>query len=157
MNVIATSAITICICCIVCALVNILMPSGTTQKMFNLILGAFLICAVLVPIKNAITDFNTNISSYEEIDHLSKDADAQLNDKVLKQTADNLVLTLNELFKSENLPVKNIEVSVNSNDSGGIYIKQINIYIDKQQEQSKSSYVSVAKENLKVTPNIIVE
>lgn len=156
MNVISSTAITICVCCIVCSVVNLLKPNGNTQKIFNLILGAFLLCSILLTVNTSAGDIGKTISNIARFEDLNTSGEDTYNEQVVKQTADNLVLTLNVLLENQNIFVKDIEIILNTDQEQGISIKEINIFIKEAQLVQKNEIINITEENFKITPNVII-
>ena len=157
MNGITGSAVALCAGCILCSVIGMLMPNGKSKKVFSLVLGLFLICSVILPIKNAVRDFNNLLQSSTENSAIMQSADDKLKDSIIRQTADNLVLALNELYNSEGLTPKNITVAVTKESDDGIKVDEICIYITKEDEVNKNKYVKLTYDNTKIKPKIIVE
>ncbi|MGN0558968.1 MAG: stage III sporulation protein AF [Acutalibacteraceae bacterium] len=157
MNGITGSALSLCAGCILCSVIGMLTPDGKGKKVFNLVLGLFLICSVILPIKNAVRDFNNLLQSSSKNSALMQSADEKLKDSIIKQTADNLVLALNELYKGEGLTPKNITVAVTKESDDGIKADEICIYIKKEDEVNKNKYIKLTYDNTKIKPKIITE
>lgn len=157
MSSITTTAVTLCACCVLCSVIGMIAPNGGSKKIFSLILGVFLLCSVIMPIKNAVTEFRSNIESYEQYDNLEYFANTELEEKVIKQTGDNLVISLNELYRQNSLSPKNITASVSKDENNNIIIDEICIYISNEDLVNTQKYKSITEENAKITPKIISE
>lgn len=157
MNGITGSALALCAGCILCSVIGMLTPNGKSKKVFSLVLGLFLICSVILPIKNGVRDFNNLLQSSTENSALMESADEKLKDSIIRQTADYLVLALNELYNSEGLTPENITVAVTKESDDGIKVDEICIYITKEDEVNKNKYIKLTYDNTKIKPKIIAE
>lgn len=156
MKSIATVAAVICVAALGCSLVNVVAPQGSTKKILNTVLGAFILCSLLVPIKNAITDFNVNISIAPPGEDLSVVADIAYNKAIMAETKASLESTLIAYLETENCPVENVEIQLSSYDNGGIYISTISIYISKEYNSNAEKVISLTKKKFEVEPHIIL-
>ncbi len=86
MNGLYTVAAVVCASSLICTLVSSFVTDGSTKKILNLVLGAFIICSLIVPIKNAVSDFNINISNHPDSAEASASYDEAYNEQVVKQT-----------------------------------------------------------------------
>lgn len=56
-----TVVVVMCASALICSLVQTFVTDGSTKKIISLVLGAFIICCMVVPVKNAVSSFNTDI------------------------------------------------------------------------------------------------
>ena len=62
MNEILAVTSAICASALICTLVSNFVTDGSTKKIISLVLGAFIICSMIVPIKNAVSGFSEEIA-----------------------------------------------------------------------------------------------
>ena len=62
MNEIFAVTSAICASALICTLVSNFVTDGSTKKIISLVLGAFIICSMIVPIKNAVNGFSEEIA-----------------------------------------------------------------------------------------------
>jgi len=153
-NAVTTASIMICICCVACSLINLLKPSGHMQKIFNLILGIFLICSICTTAKNASASISKEISNILGLENINQSAEYIFDSEIIQQTTDNLVLTLNLLLENQKINVKDIEMAVHTSEENGISITEINIFIEKALFSRRDEIIKITEENFKVTPNV---
>ncbi len=145
----------VCACAVVVSLLGIISPNGMTEKTLNLVIGVFIVCVMIVPVKSFFTDFKIDIKAPEISDTISADAQKAYNNAVITETKSRLESSLLSLLSGESFRVKTVEISLGENSGGGIYITGINIYIDKS-EKSISKIVRRTEEEFRVTPRVIV-
>ena len=122
------------LCCalVVCSLVRLIAPSGNTSKIMSFVMSIFALCCLVSPIVSGIKDFDIN-----EV----KMSETQLSDKMFSELCDEQVLsttgeyinsyTTNILMESDITPNK-ITTVMGINKNRGIYIREMNIYINKK-------------------------
>ena len=50
-----TVVVVMCASALICSLVQTFVTDGSTKKIISLVLGAFIICCMVVPVKNAVS------------------------------------------------------------------------------------------------------
>ncbi len=155
MSTIKAIAMTICVCGITCSLLGIISPTKKTKKILNLVIGLFIICSIIIPIKSAINSFNINIADIDTVEEITNNVDDSYNEKVIWQTSENLEAALKALLNNNNYYPDKIKIHLETTNENSIYIKQIDIYMDKT--DNTIDIKRLTKENFQVTPNIITE
>ena len=61
-----TVVVVMCASALICSLVQTFVTDGSTKKIISLVLGAFIICCMVVPVKNAVSSFNTDIEEMQK-------------------------------------------------------------------------------------------
>ena len=155
MNSIAALIGMLCACAVAVSVLKIISPNGMTEKTLNLVIGVFIICVMIVPIKNFFTDFNLNITSPEIPESISADAKKAYNSAIIAETKSRLEKTLISSLSTDGFSVNSVDVNLGENNDGGIYITGINIYINKT-EKYISKIIRRTEEEFNITPRVIV-
>lgn len=152
MNVVSNTSLILCTCTIACVVIKMLLPEGSTRKTINLIITAFLIIAMVVPIKNLFTTAGEFSVSTPDEAQITQD----YNSKVLSVTKENLEKSLISILSQNNIPIKNVYVSLRTDSENGILIDYIYIYITEENKSHIGKIISVVEENYNITPEIIL-
>lgn len=147
----------ICVVAIGGALISIIIPDGNTKKILSLVIGAFLLCSMILPVKNAISDMNFEIDGFPKETQITASADEAYTESVIKETENTLAKTLDGLLKSENINVKRIRFYLKEDENLGIIINRISIYIDKKNNSKVFRINEITEENFGQTPFVIAE
>lgn len=151
-----TVVVVMCASALICSLVQTFVTDGSTKKIISLVLGAFIICCMVVPVKNAISSFNTNVEENQNsVKEISTD-DAYSN-AVIKQTEINLETALKNLLLQNNITIKSCDIILSRVENNGIIIASISIYIDKEFVRYTNLVSSIVYDNFGITPNIMTE
>ena len=127
-----TVVVVMCASALICSLVQTFVTDGSTKKIISLVLGAFIICCMVVPVKNAVSSFNTDIEEKQNsVKEISTDDEAYSN-AVIKQTEINLETALKNLLLQNNIIIKSCDIILSRVENNGIIIASISIYIDKE-------------------------
>ena len=156
MNTIATVIMVICVVAISCSLINIVVPKGNTGKILSTVLGVFILCSMIMPIKNAIQNFSVNINIPPQSESLTASADEAYNTAVITET-ENILENQAILYLSQSgVNVSDISISLASDEKGGIYIDGIIIYIQKEEESKTQLIIEKIKEKFEVIPSVVL-
>ena len=156
MNTLSGISITACSCCIACSVLSLLFPDGVMKKTLNLVMGAFLICSMLIPIIGSVQTMSFDYESDTESVSVDEDYSRIYEEEVLTQTAKNLVIVANDLLKSEGITPENIEVGIKKSDNNSIYISTIHIYINETDSDKTENIKRIIERNMSKEPVVIV-
>lgn len=157
MNEILAVTSAICASALICTLVSNFVTDGSTKKIVSLVLGAFIICSMIVPIKNAVSGFNEEIAETQISDSAVSTDDEAYSREVLRQTKVNLESALRDLLLQNGVEINSCEIILALTDDNSIIISSVSIYISKEYTQYTDLISEVTFQNFSVQPNIITE
>ena len=79
MNGLSAAVVTACAASLIGAVVSGFVTDGGIKKILGLVLGAFTICAMIVPVSRAASDFSVNIDSHQSYGELTATARSSLS------------------------------------------------------------------------------
>lgn len=147
----------ICASALICSLVSAFVTDGSTKKILNLILGAFIVCCMIIPVRNAIQSVNINLSQYETAQNITSTDDEAYSKAVLNQTKANLQQSLSDLLEQNNIIINRCEIILSQSDKNSIIISSISIYINNDYLDCTDTISNIAFNNFGVTPSIMTE
>ena len=157
MNEILAVTSAICASALICTLVSNFVTDGSTKKIISLVLGAFIICSMIVPIKNAVNGFSEEIAETDISDYSVSTDDEAYSREILKQTRINLESALKDLLLQNGVEINSCEIILVVSDDNSIIISSVSIYISKEYTQYSDLISEVTFQNFSVQPNIITE
>lgn len=157
MNEILAVTSAICASALICTLVSNFVTDGSTKKIICLVLGAFIICSMIVPIKNAVNGFSEEIAETDISDSDVSTDDEAYSREILKQTRKNLESALKDLLLQNGVEINSCEIILAVTDDNSIIISSVSIYISKEYTQYSNLISEVTFQNFSVQPNIITE
>ena len=157
MNEILAVTSAICASALICTLVSNFVTDGSTKKIICLVLGAFIICSMIVPIKNAVNGFSEEIAETDIADSAVSTDDEAYSREILKQTRKNLESALKDLLLQNGVEINSCEIILAVTDDNSIIISSVSIYISKEYTQYSNLISEVTFQNFSVQPNIITE
>ncbi len=129
MNAVQTWTLAVCFSVLAVSLLQYLLPKGSMEKMMRFLVGTFLVCAFLYPVKEWIpqipqwVQFPTYQNNYEDFSSLVEEQQIQAAEMSIK----NLVSAeMNDL----GIPYKNIGVDMDIEENGSIGINRISIELE---------------------------
>lgn len=157
MNEILAVTSAICASALICTLVSNFVTDGSTKKIICLVLGAFIICSMIVPIKNAVNGFSEEIAETDIADSAVSTDDEAYSREILKQTRKNLESALKDLLLQNGVEINSCEIILAVTDDNSIIISSVSIYISKEYTQYSDLISEITFQNFSVQPNIITE
>lgn len=157
MNELLAVTSAICASALICTLVSNFVTDGSTKKIVSLVLGAFIICSMIVPIKNAVNGFSEEIAETDISDSAVSTDDEAYSREILKQTRSNLESALKDLLLQNGVEINSCEIILAQTDDNSIIISSVRIYISKEYTQYTDLISEVTFQNFSVQPNIITE
>lgn len=131
MNEIRAWSAAVCMAALGCSAIRLLAPKVGNGKLFSLITASFFLCALALPLLNIRT------LPEPEIDLLPPDIvtgllEERVTEQLTEQVKTAAVSFVEEAMTARNVTPKKVEVMTDTSESGGIYMKQITIHVDKQ-------------------------
>ena len=157
MNELLAVTSAICASALICTLVSNFVTDGSTKKIISLVLGAFIICSMIVPIKNAVNGFSEEIAETQISDSAVSTDDEAYSREILKQTRKNLESSLKDLLWQNGVEINSCEIILALTDDNSIIISSVRIYISKEYTQYTDLISEITFQNFSVQPNIITE
>ncbi|MDU7337469.1 MAG: stage III sporulation protein AF [Clostridium sp.] len=109
-----------------------LMPSGSMEKVTRLVIGAFVICSILVPIGKLAKQADVQAFAQEN----SALPNVQYQDTVNKQTVDAAQASVRTVvlatLTEKGIPCKNVALSMDTNEDGRISITKVFVSLDQK-------------------------
>lgn len=109
-----------------------LMPSGSMEKVTRLVIGAFVICSILVPIGKLAKQADVQAFAQEN----SALPNVQYQNMVNKQTLDAAQAAVRTVviasLAEKGIPCKNVALSMDTNEDGRISITKVFVSLDQK-------------------------
>ncbi len=150
-------AVSVCCASLICAMVSNFVSDSSVKRVLNLVLGAFMVCSLIFPVKSAVQGIREEISESSQSAVQSATVDeAQYNRQIVAETRENLENTLTALLNQNGIYPESVEVILSIKHDNSIIISRIGIYIDKSCTQT-DKILELTAQNFGINPNIITE
>ncbi len=157
MNSLYTLTAVICSSAIICTILSNFVTESGTKKILNLILGAFMVCSLIVPVKNAVSEINTTLDGYDTLQEITSTADEAYSNEVISLTEDNLEQALSDMLKQNGIEINDSKIILALSNENRIIISYIGIYISKEYTLYTELISEIVYDNFTVVPNIMME
>lgn len=147
----------ICVCCVVCGALGILAPLGNTKKLMNVVMGIFFLAAAVSSFAGAEISIEGGCVTFPNSGELVQEYEDYGVKEVLRAAREKLEEYADYILKQEGIEADGIDVILETDERGGIYVGAIDIYINQEQNRLfKTKINSTIKNEFKVFPNVIV-
>ena len=157
MSEIFSVVIVICTSALICTLVSSFVNDSSIKKVLNLVLGAFIICSMILPVKNAVSAFDLNIDEYKSAEDITSTSDDAYSHQIVNKTKENLEKTLKNLLEQNGIKINSCEIILSLKDDNSIIISSISIYISKEYTQLADRICDITMQNFSITPSVMTE
>ena len=144
MNGLSAAVVTACAASLIGAVVSGFVTDGGIKKILGLVLGAFTICAMIVPVSRA--------ASYGE---LTATADEACQKQLVNTTRQNLEVTLTAILNQNGIYPEKVEVILAFADENSIIISQVSIYISNSDISQTAKISQLTEQSFQIKPDII--
>ena len=154
MDSIKAWAAALCIAAIVCAVLQMLAPKEGTGKVFKLILSAFFLCCLIMPLLRvgSLTRLDISVLPGEVQAELLED---RVNQQLMRQVQATVEQLAETALDSSGVKAEKIEVKTDTSPEGSIYIQQVTITLDKQSKPKALAAREVLEKQLGVS--VVIE
>lgn len=149
--------IIICAASLICTLLSTFITDGSTKKIVNLVLGAFIICSLISPIISAFSSVDVNLSEYETSDNVISSNDEAYSNEVLRQTQINLENSAKDILLQNGIIINSCKIILANEDENRIIISSISIYISEENSGRTQNIQEIIKDNFGINPNVVTE
>lgn len=157
MNLFRDTGAIICVCCVICGALSILAPLGNTKKLMNVVMGIFFLAAAVSSFSKLDVQLNENPFAFPNSEELALEYEDYGTKEVIRVAQEKLEEYVSYILSQEGIEAENIEVILQMDQSGGIYVESIDIYINQEQNRLfKTKINNTIKNDFKIFPNIVL-
>lgn len=149
--------IVICAASLICTLISTFITDGSTKKIVNLVLGAFIVCSLISPVMSAFSSVDVNLSENETSDSIISSNDEAYSNEVLKQTQTNLENSAKDILLQNRISINSCKIILANEDENRIIISSVSIYINKENSGHSQRIQEIIKDNFGINPNVVTE
>ncbi len=157
MSGLSTVAIVVCASSMLCSIISNFVTDGSTKKILNLVLGAFIVCSMLAPVQNLVSGFSMDTYQTYESDFSESTVDEVYQEQVVAQTQSNLEQALVQILEQNNISVNTCKIILSLKDDNSIIISSISIYISQEYTPYVETIKSITKDNFNILPEVQTE
>ena len=149
---------TICLVSILCTLLEILFPQGKMEKIFRVVLGVFLLCALLVPFGSTLKNINFDAKKTE---NFIKDKDkikfkSTVDDQVKASAEKNLRASIEKILAAKGIKSEKINIFMDTTADNCISIGKIEVFLPKGDESKRDTVKNDLEKILELKIDVVV-
>ncbi len=140
----------VCMAALGCTAIRLLAPRAGSGKLFSLITASFFLCALALPLLNiySLPELEIDLLPPDVVTELLEE---RVTEQLTEQVEAAAVAFVDEAMATRNIISKKVEIITDTSESGGIYMKQITIYVDKQSVPIAAVVREVLEKQLETT------
>lgn len=145
----------LCICAVICAIIEIMAPGGNMDKILKTVLSGFVLCALIVPLKNIDLSLDFSIQYDRELP-VQEETQQLLQEQTITLAQHKIKLLVQAELDKINVVPENIEIFTDNSDISSISIITIEVTV-KENYSNKAEMIKSCIEQalgLNVTVNI---
>lgn len=148
-------ATVICLAALSAAMLQSLVPNGSMERMAKFVIGAFIICALIVPASKAAPQIRAGL----ETENRSAKENQNLNSTVERQYKDAARESITGLVQSElkqmGINCKNVQVIMDTDENGSISITKVVVTIDGKTASGRAGVSSALEKTLGIQTEVV--
>jgi stage III sporulation protein AF len=121
----------ICMAALIAALLQSLVPNGSMERMIKFVIGAFIICAMIVPLTKIVPQISIDLQENtrtEDNTQLKNTVERQLSDAAQDSITNLVTAELNNM----GIKCKNVRVMMDTKEDGSISINKVVVTLAKE-------------------------
>ena len=155
MSGLSAAVITACAAALIGSVVSGFVTDGGLKKILGLVLGAFAVCAMIVPVSRVVSEFSVSLDGHQSYEELSATADEAYRKQLVGSTKKNLEDTLTAILSQNGIYPEKVEVILAFADESSIIISQVSIYISNSDISDTARICQLTEQSFQITPRII--
>ncbi|MDP4120046.1 MAG: stage III sporulation protein AF [Bacillota bacterium] len=156
MNGIISWASAICIASIICAISEFLIPKGSMDKTLRFVFGAFMLCAIVMPLQSTISGIKINVDNIIPQSSECNSAKDTLKQQTISTADDNVEKLCEQSLKENKISFNKITVFMDTNADNCISIIEINIYIRESDKNQRNKVINCIQKDIGVIPKVYI-
>lgn len=147
----------VCGSAVLIALLSNFVTDGGTKKLLRLVMGAFMVCCMVVPTARAISGSSADWESGSSALPGGATVDEAFNRQVTAQTKLNLESALKDILEQNGISIRRAEITLALTDESHVIISDIAVTIGTEQEGERDRITQITETHFTVRPRIITE
>lgn len=148
-------AASICFSAIACSILELLVPNGKLEKTVKFVFGAFMVCAMIIPICNIASKINFNFKQYNDIKVENK-FKSKVDEQMKKAINEKIETLVKESLKEKGIEIIKVEVFTDTNEDNSISINKVRIYIKKGDEILSKQVKKQVEKKLGIKAEVVI-
>jgi hypothetical protein len=150
METVKNWAFSICCASIAGGILNMLLPKGGAQATYKTVFCVFFLCVMIAP----LSDMNFRVFDILEPKIIEEDSENIFSNSSMEYLENEIVASVKEILKDENIICEDISVKVNISENGSINITKFTLTLDNS--ESADNLAEKIGRILGINPEIVI-
>lgn len=144
-------AAAISICAVICTIVELMVSDSKLEKTVRFVLGAFMLCAILMPIGDMVAE----ISDIDFSQTMTESTDEKFNEQKKKLMENQISSLVSNTLAEKNIYPQKTEVSMDIDESSGISMVSVTVILKKEDAEKANTVTDTIKTQLGLECNTV--
>jgi|GEM_PF-1329270 len=141
-------AISLCAAALVCTILGMTTPKNSTGNLFKIITAAFFLVCMLTPLSRLPDLMNAVPPATPPAHAANNELNGTIAEQLCTQTEAAIMKILREPMAERGILIKKVTITMDTDETGSIYINGITIFPDKQNNPPLLSVREIAEQTL---------
>lgn len=151
MNSFSGWAAAISICAVICTIIEMLISDSKLEKTVRFVLGAFMLCAIILPIGEMISEF----SDIDINQTIETDTDERFNEQRQEILEKQIVSLVDSTLAEKNIYPQKTEVSMDIDEDLSISMVSVTVVLEKKDVEKANIVTDTIKTELGLECNTV--
>lgn len=141
-------AVSLALAAVCGTVLELISPSGTMEKMVRFVLGAFMICALIVPVAENAGKISFEFQSETPREEALSEFKEQTENQALALAAENITFLAGQVLENNRITPQKIEVIMDTSDKGNISFIRLYVRLSAEDEERKQEVKELLEKEL---------
>lgn len=152
MNGLSAWALSVSICAVIACVVEMMTADTKLEKTVRFVLGAFMLCAIIIPVGNMVSEFS-GVNFDRKMTYDISDSFTEQKISMLKNEISTLVIST---LSKENIYPQKVEVDMDISEDNCISMVSVTVVLDKKDREKAVKVTDTIKSELGLECNTVV-
>lgn len=151
MNGLSAWALSVSICAVIACVVEMMTADTKLEKTVRFVLGAFMLCAIIIPVGNIVSEFSgVNFDS-----KMTYDISESFNEQKISMLKDEIATLAESTLSKEQIYPQKVEVSMDISEDNCISMVSVTVVLDKKDREKAAKVTDTIKTGLGLECSIV--
>ena len=137
MSAVKSWSVTVCLVSVICTIIEILFPKGKMEKIFQVVLGVFMLCSLLIPLKKTLANIHFDAKKPENFIKDKGKLKSTTDDQIKIAAQNKLKRTVEKILTAKGVKPEKINVIMDTTEDSCISIKKIEVFLSRVMKTKK--------------------
>lgn len=156
MSALKSWTMVICSVSVICTIIEVLVPNGKMEKVFRLVVGAFMLCAILVPFNTTLHNIKFDNKKNESFISDKSKFKNTVENQTKKSIQKNMKTIIENFLGSKSVKAEKINIIMDTKQDNCISIKKIEVFLSRGDESKKDIIKKDLEHKLEIKTDVFI-